>query len=104
MLQDDVLLSVFVTQRLVDGVVFLCQVLRIRSLPSVAPSAMQTAHLVGVGTRQKNLLSFCQRQDVAFVLQQHLTLLGGMKRLLGKLVTSEFLIAFATGVGFLEQP
>ena len=51
-------MSVFVAEGFVNSVVLRSQVFSIIALPCVAPSAMQAAHLVGIGTSQQNLLSF----------------------------------------------
>ena len=69
--EDDVLLAVFVAECFVDGVVFLREVFGLRTLPSVAPATVQTAHLVGIRTREQDFLSLGEWQD-AVVLQQHL--------------------------------
>ena len=45
-----VLLTIFVAKSLVDGVVLLGKLIGAMTLPRVAPSTVQTAHLVGVGT------------------------------------------------------
>ena len=64
---------------------------------------MQTAHLVGIGAGEQNLLSFGQRQDVVLILQQHLRLLGGQQGLLGKLIRTELLVAFSASIRLVEQ-
>ena len=63
---------------------------------------MQTAHLISVGTSEKNLLSLCQRQN-ALILQQHFALLSSLQRLLCKFIASELLIALTACIGFLKE-
>ena len=101
--EDDVLTSVLVAEGFVDGVVLLGQVFGIAALPCVAPSAMQAAHLVGIGTSEQNLLTFGQRQNAALVLQQNLRLFSCLQRFLGKLIATELLVALSAGVGLVEQ-
>ena len=64
---------------------------------------MQTTHLVGVRTSQQNLLTLCQRQNIALVLQQHLALLSSLQRSGCKLSTTKLLKALSTCVWLLEE-
>ena len=87
-----VLLTIFVAKSLVDGIVLLGKLIRAMTLPRVAPSTVQTAHLVGVGTRNEQFLSFGKGQDIAFVLQQHHAFNGSVKCQLRKLLATELRI------------
>ena len=55
-------------------------------------TTVQTAHLVGVGTRNEQFLSFGKGQDVAFVLQQHHAFYGSVECQLRKLLATELRI------------
>ena len=56
LLEDNVFLTIFITEGLVDGIVLFCQVLGLGPLPCVTPAAVQTAHLVGIGASEKDSL------------------------------------------------
>ena len=103
LLEDNVLRTELVAECLVDGVVLLSHLLDVRTLPGVAPAAIEAAHLVGIRSGQQDTDALLEREDAAFVLEQDLAFLSRMEGLLGKLVTSELLITFATGVGVIEE-
>ena len=103
LLQHHVGSTELVAESLIDGVILLREVLGLRALPGVAPSAVQTAHLVGVGAGEKNTGALLQGQNGSLVLQQHLRLLGRTQGFRSKLVRAELLIALAARVGLVEE-
>ena len=62
------------------------------SLPGIAPSTIQAAHLIGIRTREENLLAMLQRKDITLVLQEHHTLGSSLQGELGKLLTPKLRI------------
>ena len=62
------------------------------TLPGIAPSTVQTAHLIGIRTREENLLAMLQRKDITLVLQEHHTLGSSLQGELGKLLATKLRI------------
>ncbi len=62
------------------------------SLPGIAPSTVQAAHLIGIRTRKENLLAMLQRKDITLVLQEHHTLGSSLQGELGKLLATKLRI------------
>ncbi len=74
------------------------------SLPGVAPSTVEAAHLVGIGSCEQDACAFPQGQHVVFILQQHHALYGSLVGALGKLLTAELRIVFELLSRTVEKP
>ena len=62
------------------------------TLPGIAPSTVQTTHLIGIRTCKENLLAMLQRKDITLVLQEHHTFGSSLQGELGKLLTTKLRI------------
>ncbi len=92
-----------VLQRFVDGVVVLCKLLHLLSLPGVTPPAVERTHGVGVGACHKNTGIGRQRKDILFVFQQGNRLIGRSFRDRFVLTAAEIGVFFARPVRPLEE-
>ena len=101
--EDDVVLAILLAKGFVNGIVCTGKLVGYMTLPGIAPTAIEAAHLIGIGAGKKNFLSWSERKDAVGVLQQHHGFFGTLKGCMGKSFGGEFGIVGAEGIGLVEE-
>ena len=101
--QNHIVGTKLVAHSLIDGVVLLSKLISLMPLPSVAPTAIEAAHSVGIRSGDENLHALLEREKVVVVLEQHFALLGSAGSKIGVLLAAEIRIVLEAVVRLVEE-
>ena len=101
--QNHIVGTKLVAHSLIDGVVLLSKLISLMPLPSVAPTAIEAAHSVGIRSGDENLHALLERKDIIIVFEQHFAFLGSTRSKIGMLLAAEFGIVLEAVVRLVEE-